>query len=188
MITQQARYLTRNRLFVRRDYGTRTDFGKALLKKFVFQIHPDYFENHKEMKRINATNLSILQNIMEGTSINDLGDGFRDTRSLVFYVKSVPEGMTPKRVKVSLNHLEKSVIEILETIGIDIPQMTEAVHHQTNKHYSGTVAATRKQTLDFLDSMNERKDLVTWREERTRTLRIKQEVELHNSKLVQNIC
>lgn len=150
-----------------------TDYGKAVMKKFVFQVHPDYFENHKAMQRINAANLSILHNLIDGSIPVDTGVA----RGLVFYIKPLADDVVPKRVKVSVHRLEKSIVEILETIGVDVPPATESTNRRSAGKHSSTILASPKQTLEYLDSMQERKDLVAWREEHTRVLRRKEEVD-----------
>lgn len=152
------------------------DYAKLLLKKFMFQVHPDFFTNYKSIQAINATNLGALQSIIDTNGSNS---GHADMKSLTFYVKPNSEGSAPKRVKLSLNRIEKSIIEILETIGVDIPPIPESVHNKQKITYSTTVLANPEQVAEFLDSMHERKDLVQWREERTKVLREQEKVRHH---------
>jgi len=149
------------------------DYAKLLLKKFMFQVHPDFFNNYKSFQTINATNLGALQSIID---TNGLSSANKDMKSLTFYVKPASDDSAPMRVKLSLNRIEKSIIEILETIGVDIPPIPESVHNKQKLTYSTTVLASPEQVAEFLDSMHARKDLVQWREERMKVLREQEKV------------
>jgi hypothetical protein len=146
------------------------NYTKALLKKFIFQVHPDYFNNFKSIQTTNGTNLKILQNLMTGDSISSNG-----VKSLIFYVKPPFAEAQPKRVKVSLNRLKLSIVEILETVGVEVPPLPESKDHSCGAS-SGPLLASPEQILEFLESMIDRKELVGWREERIVALRRQEEV------------
>ena len=157
------------------------DYAKLLLKKFMFQVHPDFFTNYKSFQAINATNLGALQSIIDN---NGSSSEYKDMKSLTFYVKPTSDDSAPKRVKLSLNRIEKSIIEILETIGMDVPPIPESVQQKQKLTYSTTVLASPEQVAEFLDSMHERKDLVQWREERMKVLKEQEKVSfrcVHNT-------
>ena len=136
-----------------------SSYRKSLIKKFMFQVHPDFFHNHKALQQINATNLSALQNLLnEGHTVQS------GAKSLTFYLKPELSDSKPQKVKLSVSRIENSIMEILETIGVGIPidQSNESPFYSTQS----TMLATPKQTLDFLNSMYERRSLIDWREQR----------------------
>lgn len=128
----------------------------------MFQVHPDYFMNNKVLQDINATNLNNLQSLVDGT-MNEADIG--GTKSLTFYLKPDFNDRQPQKVKVSTTRIEGSIAEILETIGVSVPEDTQAAH---TSRYSvhNTVMASPEQTLEFLTSMYERRDLISLRARR----------------------
>lgn len=174
MIPRSLLFRRTNKVCKRHIYTINSvEYAKTLLKRFMFQVHPDFFTNHKKYQAINATNLKALQTIIEsnGSIINS-----QDPKSLIFYVKPVADDIEPKRVKLPLNRIEKTIIEILETIGVDVPPIPESARQKQSFTYSTTVLANPVQVAEFLDSMHARKDLVRWREERVQALRTLEKV------------
>ena len=150
-------------------------YSKALYKKFVFQVHPDYFTNFKPMQAVNADNLSILQNMIDGNLASS--DVAREVKSLIFFIKPPFADSQPKRVQVNVNRIENSIIEILQTVGVDLPIRTEGFRGENViGHNSTTVLASPQQILDYLESMCERRDLIAWREDRIKELAVVEKV------------
>jgi len=144
----------------------RVAYRKALMKKLLFQIHPDFFHNFKQQQAINTTNLTVLEDLVQG-GIPDSG-----TKSLIFFVKPM-DGELPRRVKVSVRQMERSVVEILQTIGVALPPGAEGFTDDAFATGGGAaVLASPQQILDYLEGMHERRELVAWREDRTRALRL----------------
>ena len=174
MISRVAFRCNAKTLRIRHIYTINSvEYAKTLLKKFMFQVHPDFFTNHKKYQSINATNLKALQTVIESNGTNTSS---QDPKSLTFYIKPAADDIEPKRVKLPLNRIEKRIIEILETIGVDVPPVPESVRQKQSFIYSTTVLASPEQVAEFLDSMHARKDLVAWREERVKVLRMLEEV------------
>lgn len=174
MISRAAFRCNAKTLRIRHIYTINSvEYAKTLLKKFMFQVHPDFFTNHKKYQSINATNLKALQTVVESNGTNTSN---QDPKSLTFYIKPAADNIEPKRVKLPLNRIEKSIIEILETIGVDVPPVPESVRQKQSFMYSTTVLANPEQVAEFLDSMHARKDLVAWREERVIALRMLEKV------------
>lgn len=164
---------------------------KLLFKKFVFQIHPDFFAKYKKYQEINSKNLIYLKLIIDSklSKTNNIDNiavqneellkfNNGDTKNLIFFIKSLDLNDEPKRVKLSIQYMEKSMIEILETIGIDLPSREEGYHSysSSSEEYNTMMLATPQQVIDYLLTMNERKDLITWREERLKKLQVEEEV------------
>lgn len=134
---------------------------RQLLKKFMFQVHPDYFQNEKSLQQVNATNLSTLQGLIDQpSSLSDVG-----VRSLTFYIKPELVGSKPQKVRVSTVRIEKSIAEILETIGVETSDGAEDGDEMLQSSQS-TVMASAEETLEFLNSMFERKALMALRQVR----------------------
>jgi hypothetical protein len=94
---------------------------KNLLRQFLIQIHPDFFVQFKNEQEINNRNYGNLQEIC-GSYDNYQGDIKQKARTLVFYLKPTDVDPTPRRVKISIGSLYKieiSIVEILETLGIE---------------------------------------------------------------------
>lgn len=143
-----------------------TSGQRQLFKKFLFHVHPDFFHNEKSLQHINATNLSILQGIIDKTSPIDTAE----IKSLTFYLKPELVGSTAQKVRVSTTRIEKSITEILETIGVEIPSESENDSNLFRSSHS-TVMASADQTMEFLNSMFERKALMALREIRSTELK-----------------
>jgi hypothetical protein len=139
---------------------------RQLLKKFMFQVHPDFFHNDKHLQQVNATNLSVLQSIIDQTSTHsDAG-----VNSLTFYLKPDLVGSKAQKVRVSTTRIERSITEILETVGVEVSDDLEESEPALSSTQS-TVMASAEQTLDFLSSMFERKPLMALREIRATELK-----------------
>ncbi len=142
----------------------------------MFQVHPDYFHNFKALQEINATNLIALQNLFDQGST--LVSNASDAKSLTFYLKPELFNSKPQKVKVSTIRIEKSILEILETIGVEVPPVAEK-RDSILRGTQSTVLASAEQTFEFLQSMLERRPLIHLREERTAELRQQEQVQLY---------
>lgn len=137
------------------------------MKKFMFHVHPDYFHNYKAIQSVNATNWTILQGLVEqkyGSS--SVSGEATDLKSLTFYLKPAFDNAKPQKVKVSTSRIERSIIEILETIGVEVPLESDAQANEAAKTAHSTVMASAEQTLEFLHSMYERRSLMQVRASR----------------------
>jgi hypothetical protein len=134
----------------------------------MFQVHPDYFHNYKAIQAINATNLSALQTLLDQGS--STVSSASDAKSLTFYLKPELFDSKPQKVKVSTIRIEKSILEILETIGVEVPAVAEE-RESILRGTQSTVLASAAQTLEFLQSMLERRPLIQLREHRISELR-----------------
>jgi hypothetical protein len=121
------------------------EYNKVMIRKFIFQIHPDFFESFKTEQSINATNLKILQSKsssqhqqrQQATTANGSdrnqqeqddsinADGSITPRNLIFYIKPTKEDVTPRKVKISMNRVFDSIRDILETMGEELPPKPE---------------------------------------------------------------
>lgn len=184
---------------------TNGEYIKSIMKKFMFQVHPDYFYNFKQYQDVNNQNLRLLQSLFYenndmNANVQSQGSQLRaDMRSLTFFVKPNDLWQEPKKVKVATNRLIDSMIEILETIGVEIPEKPQdfdyyqalaqqqkrpSSQHSGNNvwasypygHYrveneDGTILDSETmRILQFLDSIGDRKELISLREERIRIL------------------
>ncbi len=123
------------------------EYEKVLMKKFIFQVHPDFFQLFKTEQAINSANLKVL------SSLSGEGSGSVEapkTRSLTFYVKPVNDSL-PRRVKVATGRVIESIREILETLGLDLPLRPEG----TGKS-STFVSSNSAEVLDYLDTLIDR--------------------------------
>ena len=129
---------------------------KALLRKFIFQIHPDYFLSDKKTQSANATNLQVLLELLSrGPSSSKSGVG--DVRKLAFYFKS-PSNQPPKRVIIDTNKLSVSIKLALAA------EITDAAHdreseeenmfNSSNTCPTVTFSATSSQVYEFMDNIN----------------------------------
>jgi hypothetical protein len=125
---------------------SREKYVDNLYKKFLFYVHPDFFGGFDKERSINDTNIKILSQTLKGNI--DTGN----TRSIVFYIKCMDENTNPRRVKISLNRIDDSLREVLETLGVELPPA----------HARLDTAATGRATLlscnvtdisDFLDTL-----------------------------------
>jgi hypothetical protein len=68
-----------------------SDYHKLILRKFIFQIHPDFFESYKHEQSINASNLQLLQSFEQTTGLTNNNNSSRGNiqmpRNLIFYIK-----------------------------------------------------------------------------------------------------
>ncbi len=169
----------------------------------MFQVHPDYFFNFKQYQDVNNQNLRLLQSLFYER--NDLNSNYQsqgnqmrsDMRSLTFFVKPNDLWQEPKKVKVATNRLLDSMIEILETIGIEIPKkpqdfdyyesISQQQRRSSSSHQGGNVWASypygpqqnedgtvldseTMRILQFLDSIDDRRELISLREDRINIL------------------
>lgn len=103
---------------------------------------------------VNSKNISIL------TETGSLKHSESNARTLIFYIKPFDRESRPRRVKVALNRVISSIREILETLGVDLPARPEGSRHQAY------VSSNPSEVKTFLDSLIDRKELMTWRFER----------------------
>ena len=91
--------------------STHDSVSKILLRHFLFQIHPDYFVQHKTEQSVNTQNYGSLQDVhamlLRGEAPSP------GVRTFVFYTKPTDFDPLPRRVKVfigSLQRLEESMV------------------------------------------------------------------------------
>ncbi|RYH21103.1 DUF4460 domain-containing protein, partial [archaeon] len=98
---------------VSHTHSPHAHYYQALLKKFTFLVHPDYFYTFKDIQKVNNQNLQYLKEIL---STPDVAVPIPpDMRTLVFYIKPMGTWMiTPKKVKISLPRLHESLVEVLD--------------------------------------------------------------------------
>lgn len=141
-------------------------YKKLLLKKFILQIHPDFFHSNKTIQTINETNLKALQNLdVFHMKDKNIPPNVPKTRTLTFYVKTSTSEDLERRVKVSVYRVEESLREVLETLGVELPprpQYEEGTGVATKSQMS-YVSADSKQIEAFLETLIDRKDLMDWR-------------------------
>jgi hypothetical protein len=191
-------YSSVNDPFINKEYN---EFIRNVFKKFMFQVHPDYFFHDKKLQEINNINLSILTNLIDQTAsvnyqlLNSL------PRSLTFYVKvsDLANDDQPKKVRVSTIRTVDSLIDILETIGVEIPEKpmdfdsyyhslvekrTESspfVSHRKADEKESVIDSETLRTLNFLDSLGDRRELIFLREERNKLFYETEQVSLLSS-------
>ena len=95
------------------------EYCNILFKRFLFQIHPDFFSNYRKERSINEANIQKLTEligkydtyaylyIVTKLSYTNLICSFSHqsmgaVRTLTFYLKPMEVEETPKRVKVSI--------------------------------------------------------------------------------------
>ena len=164
-----------------------SEYIKVLIKKFIFHVHPDYFHNHKKLQYINEANLKVLNSLNDNLLIavygkqNEYGkDNDRNLpRSLTFYLKpnqfavGQPSSvLNPRKVTVSLQRLEESLREILDTLGVSVADRSAASYSSGREDlaYSHCISASPGQILAFLDSLTDRRSLIQWRQDRKKML------------------
>lgn len=100
--------------------------SKILMRHFLFQVHPDYFQQHKPQQAVNTRNYTLLQDahtklLQQQHRRRNVGGG---AHTLLFYIKPTDQEPTPRRVEVfvaSLRSLEESMVDILDTAGSSLP-------------------------------------------------------------------
>lgn len=183
-IRQSVHYVTGSRAFSAHPHA---EYYKTLLKKFLFQVHPDYFHNAKNIQVINSTNLSILTNIIDDY-IHQTNKTKVDARTLAFYLKPNKEQITPNKVKISLHQIADSISEVLDTLGVEVPDkptnfqarlrnaQQSAYPYGYNNNNMNFDDDEAKTINEFLDSLCERREIVKLREERGFLLREAEQV------------
>jgi len=140
---------------------------RILLKKFLFQVHPDYFLTYKDEQKVNENNVKALLALdifnNNGNGNNNNHQYNENTRTLTFYVKaSSITDHKPRRIKISIHRVEESIREVLETLGIDdLPPRPEGT--QSSSAY---VSANPVEVSSFLDTLIDRKEIMLWRQQR----------------------
>jgi hypothetical protein len=159
-----------SRHFSTNDYQSKENkVTKSLLRQFLIQIHPDFFVQFKSEQEINNRNYGNLQEIC-GSYDNYQGDIKQKARTLVFYLKPTDVDPTPRRVKISIGSLYKieiSIVEILETLGIETSYSRATDDKGAHPSY---VSISNVELELFLDSLTDRKELMAWRLERSERL------------------
>ena len=151
------------------------EIDPVLLKNFLFHVHPDLLMQYKKEMSINAENINHLKNFAAS-------GGSNKTRTLLFYLKTSNSPsdnnettlVKPRRVKVavaSLDKIEQSIREILETLGIDVPSSSKYVNrNKSSAAFQGTNRTNHRisytELVEFLLSLVDRADLLQWRHER----------------------
>lgn len=133
-------------------------YANGIYKKFLFYVHPDFFQNFESERNINEKNLKILSQLMD-----DKDNSVRATefRTLMFYVKPLENEHSPRRVKVASARIVESIREILETLGIDLPPRPEAPHR------ASFIGSNPTEISSFLETLTDRKELMNWRLDRS---------------------
>jgi hypothetical protein len=142
---------------------------KTLLRQFLILIHPDFFVQFKNEQEINTRNYGNLQGICDSYE-NYQGDIKQKARTLVFYLKPTDVDPTPRRVKISIGSLYKieiSIVEILETLGIETSYSRATDEKGAHPSF---VSISNVELETFLDSLTDRKELMVWRLERSERL------------------
>jgi hypothetical protein len=155
------------------------EYVRQLMKKFMFQVHPDYFLNFKVVQEVNNKNLRLLQSLVE---VREGSAASPDTRSLIFYLKPDETFPEPKKVKVSTNRIIDSITEILETIGVELPDKPSEFEYYKNLYQRNNFANRSQQPIhhseekivdsealaiiSFFDSIGDRRELISLREEK----------------------
>ena len=91
-------------------------YAKALLKLFLFQVHPDYFVNHKKEQEVNESNIQSITERLSSSTFQLQSD----VRTLTFYLKPQHESQgidnqqiyKPKRIKVAVTTLHRLIDSI----------------------------------------------------------------------------
>ena len=141
---------------------------RVLLKKFLFHVHPDFFHSHKQEQVCNEANVKALLALDVFNTTNSShgsSTGIPDqsnTRTLTFYIKASSVGDNkPRRIKISIHRIEESIREVLETLGVDdLPPRPEG------SHSSSYVSSNPIEVSAFLDTLIDRKEIMTWRQQR----------------------
>ena len=163
--------------------------SKILMRHFLFQVHPDYFQQHKPEQEVNTRNYALLQDVHTNLlrqQQHNVGSG---VRTLLFYVKPTDHEPIPRRVKVfiaSLRSLEESMVDILDTAGSTLPPDVKATIIERHAKMTGDGSSTGRmgsdaaflsgssctpqQVVHFLDTLIDRKELMNWRQDRARSL------------------
>ncbi len=160
------------------------------MKKFMFQVHPDYFHNNKAAQSINATNLMHLQELWGAIKAPSVSFSPTAPRSLVFYVKPSKTDLDsniekPQKVEVSLVRMVESITDILERLGVDVPDPPSELHSLKRPLI---FSASSKEVCDFIESLAERRELVRWREERVKSCDTLKQVSDHATHLSIRSC
>lgn len=111
-------------------------------------------------------------------------------RTLTFYLKS-DEAFEPRRVKVALSRVIESICEILEAIGVDLPdkppgfeeenahrlhrQQSRYKHHQGDDGKSWLTTETLR-TLQFIETVADRREILEIKRENMRRFKHTEEV------------
>lgn len=147
------------------------EYYRQLIKKLMFVVHPDFFENYKTMQLVNSQNLRFLQSVSQsgGQPIALPADA----KTLVFYIK--PDVDEPRKVKVSLQRLHESIAEILDAQGVQLPVKPSDLH--TSSAFAASyprresnIESMRLALLQFLDSLVDRRELIAWKQQRIEQL------------------
>ena len=165
-------------------------YAKALLKLFLFQVHPDYFVNHKKEQEVNESNIQSITERLSSSTFQLQND----VRTLTFYLKpqherqqgdqvlegidnQVLDGMDnqqiykPKRIKIAVTTLHRlidSIKNVLESIGVtQLPEKPRNFGFETknrifvNKQRSGQ----HYEVQDFFESLIDQRELINLRKD-----------------------
>jgi hypothetical protein len=123
--------------------NSEVDYCKILVKRFMFQVHPDFFGNFKKQKSVNEANIQKLSGllnkywppVLHAFILTPLyltypyyllisrSFEISNIRTLTFFLKVSEGGDEPQRVQVSITSIARlidSITVILETIGAEV--------------------------------------------------------------------
>ena len=155
-----------------RNYGGNRAI-EVLMAKFYMQVHPDFFMKHPKIKKVNEKNMQKLSSIVQSghDAVERLSAIQRsNTRTLVFYLKATEESPSPRRIRVgigSLNRVEESIRDILETLGVELPPARESdsLKMRRTQAFKSTLVSFAE-VEEYLQTLVDRRDIIAWREER----------------------
>ena len=157
------------------SHALRGGYTSLLYKKLLFFVHPDFLVQFPREQLVNTGNLQTLSSYVDNLQTRHPFEQRTTTRSLILYLKP-GEDSTPRRIKVSLLRLAESMREILEDLDAkelpDIPEIggsTDSSGQSSSRSRFNTTVSP-EEVARFLDSLNDRKDLMSWRRQRQEKL------------------
>lgn len=168
-LTRESTISGTRRLEHRNHSSTFANYVGLLHKKLLFHIHPDFFGQFPMEKNCNLVNMQELS-----TRIADSAKPSNNAmRSLIFYIKPSGTDNSPRRVKIILSRLAESMREILEDLDTELPDApaggsSSSSTFDSNAHFRSAFNSTIDplEVARFLDTIADRRDLMTWRQAR----------------------
>eukprot|EP01031_Cornospumella_fuschlensis_P025245 gene25246-30487_t len=169
-------------------HSRHSHYYNALLKKFTFLVHPDYFFSLKDIQKVNNQNLQFLNEILSTPDV--VVPIPPSMRTLVFYIKPMGSWMTgPRKVKISLPRLQESLVEVLDAVGVELPPLPPDLptsksstpdssfsssssgyaHYDMSRYYS-PINSDSIRLVKFLQSIPDRLDIIAMKREQYATL------------------
>jgi len=150
----------------------------GLCKKLYMYIHPDFFTAFPALHEVNEANMKHLSNMVEAHdqqqqrpyAAQQQDVDTRGARTLTFYLKATDESPQPRRIRVgigSLARIEDSIRDILETLGVALnpPSESESLKMRRTHAFKSTVTSSAE-IEEYLASLVDRAEILTWRAER----------------------